>query len=196
MELDDAVIEEAAGRGDQLLAGTLVKLVERHHDDPEPGVPLSLVEDYLDALDEGTVDAEQVRETLDIHLAEDREAPTEAAVYNVGEGRVSGYPAVWHDRLDPEDSLVAYVAVMTETADSPKSAASSGVSKDDLLEAAAVLSDRSREDARIELRDLRGDGVLVADADQHPRAGITLAEDADFEKDDWDRPDFGDRSTE
>ena len=50
--------------------------------------------------------------------------------------------------------------------------------------------------ARIELRDLRGDGVLVADADQHPRAGITLAEDTDFEKDDWDKPDFGDRSTE
>jgi hypothetical protein len=85
---------------------------------------------------------------------------------------------------------------MTETADPPKSAASTGVSKDDLLEAAEVLSDRSREDARIELRDLRGDGVLVADADQHPRAGITLAEDTDFEKDDWDKPDFGDRSTE
>jgi hypothetical protein len=195
MELDDAVLEEAGSRGDQLLVGKLVKLVEKHHD-TGPGVPRSLVEDYIEALDEDSVDGDQLRDQLDAHLADDREAPNKGAVYDVGQGRVSGYPEVWHDRLDPNDSLAAYVAVMTETADPPKSAASTGVSKDDLLEAAEVLSDRSREDARIELRDLRGDGVLVADADQHPRAGITLAEDTDFEKDDWDKPDFGDRSTE
>ncbi|SEW07531.1 hypothetical protein [Halobacterium jilantaiense] len=195
MELDDAVIEEAGSRGGQLLVGKLVKLAEKHHD-TAPGVPQSLVEDYLDALAEDSVDGEQLREQLRAHLADDREAPNKGAVYEVGDGRVSGYPAAWHERLDPDDSLAAYVAVMTETADLPKSAASSGVSKDDLLEAAAVLSDRSREDARAELRDLRGDGVLVADADQHPRAGVTLAEDTEFEKEQWDKPDFGERSTE
>jgi hypothetical protein len=195
MELNDAVLDEAGSRGDQLLVGKLVALAEKHHD-TGPGVPRSLVEDYIDALDEDSVDGEQLLGELDAHLDEGREAPNEGAVYDVGDGCVSGYPSVWHERLDPDDSLAAYVAVMTETANPPKSAASSGVSKDDLLEAAAVLSDRSREDARSELRDLRGDGVLVADADQHPRAGITLAEDADFEKDDLDKPDFGDRSTE
>ena len=195
MELHDAVLEEAGSRGGQLLVGKLVTLAEKHHD-TGPGVPRSLVEDYIDALDEDSVDAERMRDNLHAHLADDREAPNEGAVYEVGEGRVSGYPAVWHERLDPDDSLAAYVAVMTETTDSPKSAASSGVSKDDLLEFVDVLSDRSREDARDELRDLRGDGVLVADADQHPRAGVTLAEDADFEKEQWDKPDFGDRSSE
>lgn len=195
MELDDAVLEEAGSRGDQLLVGKLVKLAEKRHD-TGPGVPRSLVEEYIDALDEDSVNAERMRDNLAAHLADDHESPDRSAVYAVGEGRVSGYPAVWHENLDPDDSLAAYVAVMTETGDLPNSAASSGVAKDDLLEAAAVLSDRSREDARIELRDLRGDGVLVADADQHPRAGVTLAEDTEFEKEQWDKPDFGDRSTE
>lgn len=195
MELDDAVLEEAGNRGDQLLAGKLVTLAEKHHD-TGPGVPRSLVEAYVDELDEDSVDAEGLRDDLAAHLADGREAPNEAAVYDVGDGRVSGYPPAWHERLEPEDSLAEYVAVMTKTAESPKSAASRGVAKDDLLEAAEVLSDRSREDARVELRDLRGDGVLVADADQHPRAGVSLAEDVDFEKDVWDKPDFGDRSTE
>jgi hypothetical protein len=195
MDLDDAVLEEAANRGDQLLAGKLVTLAEKRHDGG-PGVPRSLVEAYVDALDEDSVDAERLRDDLEAHLADDREAPTEAAVYDVGDGRVSGYPAAWHERLEPDDSLAEYVAVMTRTAESPKSAASRGVAKDDLLAAAEVLSDRSREDARVELRDLRGDGVLVADADQHPRAGVSLAEDVDFEKDVCDKPAFGDRSTE
>jgi len=195
MELDDAVLEEAGSRGDQLLVGKLVQLAEKHHD-TGPGVPRSLVEDYIDALDADSVDARQMRENLDAHLAEGRESPNEGAVYDVGQGRVSGYPAVWHERLDPDSSLAEYVAVMTETTNSPKSAASTGVAKDDLLEAASVLSDRSRDDARSELRDLRGDGMLVSDADQHPRAGVSLAEDVDFEKDDWDKPDFGDRSSE
>jgi hypothetical protein len=196
MELDDAVLEEAGSRGDQLLVGKLVTLAEKHHDDPEPGVPRSLVEAYVDALDEDSVDAERMRDNLDAHLSDDLEAPNEAAVYDVADARVSGYPAAWHERLDPDDSLADYVAVMTATTDPPKSGASGGVAKDDLLAAATVLSGRSREDARAELQDLRGDGVLVADADQHPRAGVSLAEDVDFEKDDWDKPDSGSRSTE
>ena len=188
MQLDDAVIEEAVGRGDQLLVGKLVKVIEKHHD-TGPGVPRSLVEAYIEELDEsGAVDGEEMRRELDDHLGYDREDADKAAVYDVGDGRVSGYPAVWHEELDPDASLAEYVYVMTRTEDPPKSAASPGVSKDDLLEAAAVLSDRDREDARQELRDLRSEGVLVADADQHPRAGVTLADDVDFEKDDWDKP--------
>ena len=188
MEHDDPVLEEAANRGDKLLVGKLVKLVEKHHD-TGPGVPLSVVEDYIDELDDrGSVNAEEMRRELDDHLGDDQEGADKAAVYGVGDGRVSGYPAVWHEELDPDASLAEYVYVMTRTEDPPKSAASPGVSKDDLLEAAAVLSDRDREDARQELKDLRSEGVLVADADQHPRAGVTLADDVDFEKDDWDKP--------
>ncbi|WP_232700889.1 hypothetical protein [Halobacterium wangiae] len=196
MEHDDPVIEEAANRGDQLLVGKLVRLVEKH-DDTGPGVPRSLVEEYIEELNaEGTVDGEQMRRELDDHLADDREGAGEASVYEVGEGRVSGYPEVWHERLDPDDSLAKYVQVINETEHPPNSGASSGVAKDDLLETAAVLGDRSREDAREELKDLRADGTLVADADQHPRAGVTLADETDFEKDDWDRPDPDDRSSE
>jgi len=171
-----------------LLAGKLVKLVEKHHGSG-PGVPLSVVEEYVEELDvTGAIDGEETRRELDDHLADDREDADKAAVYEVGDGRVSGYPAVFHEEFDPGDSLAQLVYVMTRTGDPPKSAASPGVSKDDLLEAAAVLSDRDREDAREELTDLRSAGVLVADADQHPRAGVTLADDVDFEKDDWDTP--------
>ena len=194
MELDDAVLDEAGGRGDRLLAGKLVRLAEKHHD-AERGVPRSLVETYVEELGARGLNAERLREDLDARLGDDADAASEAAVYDVGGGRVSGYPEAWHESLDPESSLAAYVAVMTAATDPPRSAAASGVAKDDLLEAAAVLSDRSREDARTELRELRGDGVLVAGADQHPRAGVSLAADADFEKDHWDKPDFGDRST-
>ncbi|AHG05187.1 hypothetical protein HALDL1_05410 [Halobacterium sp. DL1] len=196
MEHDDPVIEEAANRGDKLLAGKLVKLVEKHHGTGQ-GVPRSVVEDYVDELDaEGSVDAAEMRRELEDHLADDREGAEQAALYEVGDGRVSGYPPEWHERLAPGDSLAKYVQVINETEHPPNSAASSGVSKDDLLEAAAVLSDRSREDARQELKDLRADGTLVADADQHPRAGVTLADETEFEKDDWDKPDPDDRPSE
>lgn len=197
MEHDNPVIEEAANRGDQLLAGKLVTVIEKHHDSG-PGVPRSVVEKYIDELDErGSVDAEEMHRELDDHLANPAEGADKDAVYEVGDGRLSGYPPVWHEELAPDESLAKYVDVMTRTSDdSPKSAASSGVSKDDLLETAAVLSNRDRDDARQELKDLRAEGVLTADADQHPRAGVTLTEDVDFEKGDWDRPDPDDRSNE
>jgi hypothetical protein len=102
---------------------------------------------------------------------------------------VSAYPSEWHERLDEDDSLAAFVDAMTETMDDPPhSGASSGVAEDDLVDAAVTLGGRSRQDARDEIDELRADGVLVEDADQHPRAGVALAEDADFEKDDLNKP--------
>lgn len=196
--LDDAVIEEADGRGERLLADELVELAERHHDFDEPGVPRGLVDDYFDALEErASFDVEPMREQFRDHLTADRSFVDTNAVYEVGDDRVSGYPASLHQRLDEDATLADYVYVMTHSmGDTAESAASPGVAKDELLGAATAVGERSHQEAREQLKDLRADGVLVADADQHPRAGISLAEDADIDKDRLDKPDWGNRSTE
>jgi hypothetical protein len=196
--LDDAVIEEIHGQGERLLVDELVELVETHHRFDHPGVPRDLVGEYLDELEgEAAFDVGPMREQLDEHLTADRSFVDANAVYEVGDEHVSSYPASWHARLDEDSSLADFVYVMTHsTGDTPGSAASEGVAKYDLFTAAAVIGGMSRNEAKDELRDLRADGVLVADADQHPRAGVSLAEDADFEKDRLDKPDWGDRSSE
>jgi hypothetical protein len=195
-ELDDGVIEEAAGRGETLAVGDLVALTERAHGG-ERGVPRETLDAYLDVLgEESLVNADALRETLENRVVADREFAGETAVYEVADGRVSAYPGEWHDRLAGA-SIAEYVDAMTAAMDDPPgSGASPGVAETDLLDAAETIDGRDREAAREELDDLRAEGVLVADADQHPRAGIALAEDVDFEKERWDKPDWGDRAAE
>lgn len=196
--LDDAVIEEVHERGERLLADELVELVEKHHRDDQPGVSRALVDDYVDELEESsTFDAEALRVQLEEHLTDDRSYVDSNAVYELGDDRVSSYPASWHERLDADASLVDVVYVMTHSSgDTPDSASSSGVAKYDLYTAAQIFMGVSRDEAREQLTELRDEGVLLADADQHPRAGVTLTEDADIEKDRFDKPHWGERSSE
>ncbi|WP_336034885.1 hypothetical protein [Halobacterium yunchengense] len=193
-ELADAVIEEAAERGQRLLVDEFVALVERHHEPDGAGVPRELVEAYFAALeDERAVDVEVLRGAFEDELTDADAYDGRNAVYEVGDGRVSTYPAEWHDRLGADASLAAFVGVMTESmGDPPRSGASPGVAEDDLLDAAVTLGGRSRRAAREELEELRADGVLVEDADQHPRAGVALAADVDFEEGGLGKPDRGD----
>lgn len=197
-ELDETVLEKVGNRRERLLVDEFVEIVEHHHPTEGRGVARDAVHAYFDELDERTgADAEGFRHDLADRLTDDESYAGSDAVYEVGEDRVSAYPAEWHERLDADDSLAAYVDVMTDAADDPPgSAASPGVPEDDLLDAAAVLGGRDRDEARGELEDLRAEGVLVSDADQHPRAGVAVADDVDFEKEQFDKPDWGDRSTE
>lgn len=197
-ELDDEVIETLHSEGERLLADDLVEIVERHHDFDEAGVPRGLVDDYLDALEESAAfNTGPLREQFEEHLTSDRSFVDTNSVYEVGDGRVSAYPAEWHERLDGDASLADYVRVMTDSMDeTPETAASRGVAKDELFDVAAVIGGMRRGEARGRLKDLRADGVLVADTDQHPRAGVTLAEDADVEKNHLDKPDWRHGSNE
>jgi hypothetical protein len=188
-ELKDAVMDEATDRGQKLLADEFVELLERHHETDDSGVRREVVEAYFDALeDERAVDVDGLRSAFEDEFTDADTYAGRNAVYEVGDGHVSTYPSEWHDRLTEGDSLATFVDVMTESMeDPPHSAASSGVAEDDLVDAAVTLGDRGRRSAREEIDELRADGVLVEDADQHPRAGVVLAEDADFEKRDRNR---------
>lgn len=180
-ELHDAVLEEAAERGERLLVEEFVELAERRHDGP--GVPESVLDDYLEELSgESDVDAAALRSLLDDRRTDSETYENADAVYEVGDGRLSAYPAAWHERLDADDSLAAFVATMTGSMDEPpRSGASSGVAETDLVDAAVTLGDRSRADARGELEALRDQSVLAESADQHPRAGVTLGPEADVD---------------
>lgn len=190
--LDDEVLDELRTELGNLSVHGFIELLEQHHRSDEPGVSRDLVEEYFDALEERSEFAVgSMREQFGARLTDERTTASRDAVYEVGDGRVSAYPASWHEQLGDGGSLADLVRVMTESGDRTlEGAASTAVREDDLLDAATAVGGMSRQEARDRLEDLREDGVLVADADQHPRAGISLTEDAEVEtgeSDDSDR---------
>lgn len=193
--LDDEVIDELRTELGNLSVHDFLELLEQHHRSGEPGVARDLVEGYFDALEERSeFAAGSMREEFGAKLTDERATASGDAVYKVGDGRVSAYPASWHEQLGDGGSLVDLVRVMTRSTDRTlEGAASTAVREDDLLDAATAIGGVNRQEAREQLEDLRADGVLVADADQHPRAGISLTEDAEFET---DESDYSDRSGE
>ncbi|WP_253737788.1 hypothetical protein [Halohasta salina] len=109
-ELVDAVLDEAASRGETLTIHDLLRLIERF--DTGPGVPDDRLDSYIRALDAGRFDEAALREGLDTRLVDAAEWQTETAVYRL-DGGVSAFPARWHEDLTSETDLTRYVATMT-----------------------------------------------------------------------------------
>ncbi|WP_129114774.1 hypothetical protein [Halegenticoccus tardaugens] len=182
-DLNEHVIDEAAGRGDAFVLENLLALVERHERDPEPGVPVDRLRAYAAAIDAagGPMSEEQVEGTLDSRLVDAGTWSGGDRLYRLGDDRVGLYPASWYDRLADETYLSRYVEVILEDVDDSENAfetggAGAGVPEDVLLTAATVIGDKDRGEAAAELEALGDEGYVVADAEQHPNARIRLTE--------------------
>lgn len=182
MELNEDLVDEIAHRGPATARRTVL-IIERGHRH-EPGVERGTLDDYVDALvDRGEFefDADGFYAELDDALVDDEEWVAEDRLYRIDDDRISRYPARWHEELGGSDDLVAFVSFLNDTGFAEtvgQSGASGGLDEEALLDVVAAVGRTSVDDAKGRLETLRQEGVVVEDADQHPHAGVYLAEEA------------------
>lgn len=202
VETSEQVLEEARQRGEKLLTRQFVSLIERHHPN-EQGVSRELLEAYDEEIANDDIvpfEAGEVTSAVENRSVEEETWVDDEAVYVIGDGRVSVFPARWHDELGETTDLRAYVSVIEDVigdadpdADEPQGGTGasvgggvgSGVPEQLLLDAAAVIGGIEREAAKDQLEERRNNGELVQDADQHPEARVLLSEEAEEMRDDW-----------
>ena len=183
-DLDDAVLESAGGRGRTMRIDDLVSVVERHH--PEGvGVDVALVERYVEEIAKDQ--KPEVADRLEANLRDDRTDERSWAgsgyVYEVGDGRVSAFPANWHDRLDSDSDLTDVLRVIRADVDDTNEAfdvggAGYGVPQSVLLEAAAAIGHVGFEESKAAVDGYRRNGVFAIDADQHPQGRVRFTDEA------------------
>ena len=182
VDTDQRVVDEIVHEGEALGTSKLIDLLERYHDD-EPGISEAAIEAYareLNERDDSRFDTEAFREVVDDRLTDSDDWVTEGKrLYRVDGDRISQYPATWHDRLAGERDPAAYLRFFEAAAPSVLGNAAGGrqrVNEDQLIDVMAVVGGLSREAAKAEIESARDEGRVVEDADQHPKAGVYLAE--------------------
>ena len=164
VELHDEVIAKAKDRGGTMSTADFLRYIEEYHHEDEPGVPRELVERYAERLaDQRRVsfDAESIIGSLDKRLTDD-ETWTKNALYMVDSDRVSTCPLRWHRELKGTTDLAKFVAVMQKGVDLPDQVP--GVRREQVLNAATVLSKIDRETASDRLQTQRREGDITSKA--------------------------------
>ena len=175
-DLSNAVLDEAASRGETLTIHDLLRLIERF--DTGGGVPEKRLDSYLSGLGSGKFDESALREGLDRRLTDAAKWQSETTVYRLN-GGVSAFPPRWHEELDGERDLAQYVATMTAAVDGGSAGYAhggrgGGVPEKLLLDTAVVLGGYTYKEAMDEVDRLRDEDLLTAGADQHPNARVRL----------------------
>lgn len=194
-DTNEQVISDAQQRGETLTADELLVLIERHHLTDGPGVERETISAYDDeiAQDEAIPFSEgQFEREIEEDLVDSETWVDAETYYALGNGRVSAFPAKWHDDLEGADDLRVYVdtienAMAGDTANANASRGGRGVGVPErlLLNAAAAIGGIDRETAKDRLERHRNEGQLVQDADQHPDARVYLSEEAENVRSGW-----------
>jgi hypothetical protein len=182
-DVDEDVLTEISQRGGNLLIDEVTALVERRDTTEAPGVPRETLDTYADALREHLnfdIDTEEFSAAIDERLTDaERWAGTDA-LYDL-DGRISAYPPAWHEELGGSTDLKAYLALVEEASTGdreggPDAGTSEGVSEEWLLDAVATIGRAERDEAKEALEAPRAEGQIDEGPDQHPGAGVRLAE--------------------
>ncbi|MFC4356723.1 hypothetical protein ACFO0N_02035 [Halobium salinum] len=195
--LNEHVLNEAGERQDRLTIGQLVTLIERHDGEGGPGVTRDRIMAYAEELSGrgGPVNPDKVETAIDERLAEDDSlsGPVgwtgSASLFGVDDGRVSTFPPSWHEAFsDHSPSVRDIVEFALRDPDSDgndnggagsdeAAGGPAGVPRQVVLNAATLFGGMEWSTAQGELEELRGEGVVVEDLDQHPNPNVRLAED-------------------
>ncbi|MDS0282175.1 hypothetical protein [Haloarcula onubensis] len=180
---DQEAVDEIVHEGDALGSRELLDILERHHDE-QPGVSREAIDAYARELaerEDSSFDVDTFEETIAERLTEsDSWVDDTGRLYELGDDRISQYPATWHDRLGGERDPAAYIRFFEAEAPSVLNNAAGGrkgVNEDQLIDVMTVVGGLSRRSAKAAIESGRDDGRLVEDADQHPKAGVYLAEE-------------------
>jgi hypothetical protein len=175
-DLTDAVLDEAASRGETLTIHDLLRQIERF--DTGPGVPDDRLDRYIDALGNSRFNESALREGLDRRLVDAEAWQSGTEVYRL-DGGVSAFPPRWHEDLTGETDLTRYVATMTTAVDGgseeyARGGHGDGVPEKLLLDTAVIFGGYSYKEAMDAVDRLRDEDLLDAGADQHPNARVRL----------------------
>lgn len=183
-DIDDDVIEEIVHEGRSMDRNDLFDVIERGHDE-RPGVPREALARYARELDQRrdyTFDAEQFLDAVDERRTDDETWVSHDRYYDLGNDRLSQYPARWHERLGGSSDAAAYVEFFhghapeyVETLE--RGGSEAAIPKDTLVDVIRVVGRTDRETAADAIEDAADSGDLVEDADQHPQAGVYLADE-------------------
>jgi len=180
---DPAVVDEIVREGATAGPRDVIERVERAHEGR--GVERATVEAYAGALadrDDYAFDAEAFLEGVDAETT-DADRWAGGGYYAVGDGRISLFPAAWHDTLDESTDVAAYVAFMQDEdpaylEDLDRGGPGAGVPQRAVVEALTLLGGVDRGSARGLIAQARDEGDVVEDADQNPDTDVYLPERA------------------
>lgn len=182
VDTDQQAVDEIVHEGEALGTRELLDILERYHDD-EPGVSEAAIDAYARELNEredSAFDAEAFWGVVDDRLTDSESWVDDGDhLYELDGDRISQYPATWHDRLRGERDPAVYLRFFEERASSVLGNAPGGrqrASEDQLIDVMAVVGEMRRDAAKAEIETARDDGRIAEDADQHPKAGVYLAE--------------------
>lgn len=184
-DVHEAILDEIVHEGETLGPRGLVDLIERNHDQERPGVHRETVIAYVEALADRrdySFDAEGLVDGIDERVTESESWDGRDALYVVGEERLSAYPEAWHERLDGETDVTAYLEYLRESEPEFVSAvgrSDRGVPEDTLADVMAVVGGLDREEAMASVHRARDAGQIEESADQHPQGEVYLAGDFD-----------------
>lgn len=187
VDTTETVMRELEGVGRSLTIAGFLETVERLHPHDRPGVDRETLDAYIEELEQSHssgYDADTLRERLEGEITDSETWEGEKKLYRQGDDRFSVYPQTWHERLGGSDDIPRYVAFLQEEVpdfkhDIGRGGAGQGIPEQPLLEVVSVVGRIDYEEAKARLEELREEGVLAEDADQHPDAGVVLAEDHD-----------------
>jgi hypothetical protein len=183
MEPRDDVVDEIVHRAPATARRTVL-LAERGHR-TEAGVDRETLDGYVEALAgrrDFEFDPEGFRAELEAALVDHEQRVAEDRLYRIGGGRISRYPARFHEELGGSDDVAAFVDFLTDTRFAETvgaSGAGDGIDEEALLDVVSAVGRVPMDEAKGRLETLRNEGVIVEDADQHPHAGVYLADDAE-----------------
>ncbi|MFC6836682.1 hypothetical protein [Halomarina ordinaria] len=185
-DLNDAVLDEAEHRGKYLLPRELLTMVEYHHGEGTPGVDREHFVAYTEALDERTdaIDHETFESTLDDQLTDEESWVDEEAVYELPSGRISAYPARFHETLAGSNDPRAYLRFLqADSSFEPNTTGTTtGVPEGQLVDVMSVVGHVTPDEAKAAIERLREEGEVVEDADQHPDANVYLDEQTEYDR--------------
>lgn len=110
VETNDDVLDELSSELETLTLDELVRIVETNHPTDGPGVERDVVEAYVTAVPHGE---EAFSAELDGLLTDADSWQGEEYVHDLGDGRVSAYPARWHEELRGSADVREYLRVVS-----------------------------------------------------------------------------------
>ena len=179
-ELRDDVIDQAFHEGETLIVNDLVGLIEKHHHDDYYGVPVDLVEAYVERLaeEDSRYKPEGVREAIDEQVAEGEAWVDADSLYDVGDGRVSKFPLEWHEALSGEEDVYEIVTFVVDALpDEGRDAfatggAGPGVPRQRLIDIAEIIGGLPQGEVKRQLEQLGEAGEIEVPSEQHPQGRI------------------------